>query len=399
MNEYTRKHMGHECPPSTDNPAQQPHPPGDGKACGDLPKTTPPILHDPTPCPPPDPCCKCPQKPGSTPNCLEDLIAQQTAGIVAADQANRFKADLEKLLENAKKSHQAYTRDTYENLVEEWLRQDAAIAELLRKLECTVWCWRCILDCYVCPLLNDLHYAEKWLYDDGKLYAEAHNLYDLQYWHSRDKAAKKRRFDRIDNVMKAWGSPTDANDWVSPAETIGKALNTNRGLIEDAGKVLGTEPGKAIYDVFLRLVPLHLAIAPPAGSDWVTKIDKRYTEFCECNQGAPDACCGPDVGELSLRQRLIGPQPYLIDPNNYYTLICCLVENRYAPAKEALNKAEAELAAVGRRIAGYEDQLKGGKDGWVKKFSDDAKTAIPRVIDCCDYERDEDRPQRPSRSY
>jgi hypothetical protein len=51
----------------------------------------------------------------------------------------------------------------------------------------------------------------------------------LQYWDSRDKAAKQRRFDRIASVMMAWGSP---------AKTIGDALNLNKGMIDTAGKVI-----------------------------------------------------------------------------------------------------------------------------------------------------------------
>ena len=155
-------------------------------------------------------------------------------------------------------------------------------------------CWHCILDCYVCPLLNELHDVEKRLYDNGKLYEDVHDIYDMQYWRKRDKEAKQRRFDRIDRVVKAWGSPAD---------TIGKQLATNKGLIEAASKYIGTEPGKAIYDVFLKIVPMHLAIAPPRGQgpDKTTYIDEKFTKFCECNKGTPDVCCGPNVGELSLR--------------------------------------------------------------------------------------------------
>jgi hypothetical protein len=317
---------------------------------------------------------------------MQTRIDDEDAIIGAAEPASKFKADLVKLNESFMKASQTYTRTKYDEFVSEWLKQDAAIAELIRKLECAVWCWHCILDCYVCPLLNELHYAEKWLYDDGKMYTEVHDLYDLQYWRQQDLAVKKRRFERIDSVMKAWGNP---------AETIGKALTANKSLIETASKLIGSEPGKAIYDVFLRLVPMHLAIAPPApdidttnktGPDTTTKIDVKYTEFCKCDQGTPDPCCGLDVGEWSLRQRLIGPQPYLIDPSDYPKLICCLLDQRYSPAKKAWQKAETALAAVGSRIARFEAQL---KDGWVKTFETSAKGAIPSVINCCDYERDQ----------
>lgn len=384
MSEYNRKPPGHECPPHVD-PAPQPKPPANGDACGKLPETTPPDLKKPEPCPEPDRDCKCPEKPGSTSNCLEDLIAKQAAEIVAAENAEKFKKDLESLLEKAKAASQDYTRDKYEKLVEEWLKQDAAIAELIRKLVCAVPCWRCILDCFVCPLLNELHYAEKWLYDDGKLYTEVNDLYDLRYWHTRDKEVKERTFNRIKNVLTAWEKP---------AQTIEKALNDNRALAEAAGKVIGSEPGKAIYDVFLRLIPMHLAIAPPAGADTMTKIDERFAKFCECNQGTPDDCCGPDVGVLSLRQRLVGPQPYLIDPNAYFTLVCCLVEKRYGPAKDLLSKAQTDLADVENKIARYKSQLEDG----LKNLEKTAKGAIPSVIDCCDYEPHDDDEQQTSQA-
>ena len=388
MSEH-RKQSDRDCEPPKD-PAPQPQPPGDGKACGPLPSSTPPPLKDPDKCPDPPASCKCPPKPGSSTNCLQTLIDKQQAEILAAEKAKDFQKELQKVLDNANKASQNYTRDKYTALVAEWQRQDTLIATLLRNLECAVPCWRCILDCYVCPHLNELHEAEKYLYDDGQLYTEVHNLYDVQYWHQRDKAAKQRTFDRIASVIAAWSDP---------AKAIENALNINKGLIDSAGKVIGThERGKAIYDVFLRLVPLHLAIAPPADTeDTTTKIDKKYTVFCECDEGKPDNCCGLDVGEWSLRQRLIGAQPYLMDPNDYFTLICCLVEQRYAPAKDALSRAETDLAAAGDRIARYEAQL---KTGWVKTFETAAKGAIPSMIDCCDYDCEEETtPAKSPRGY
>ena len=86
-----------------------------------------------------------------------------------------------------------------------WVEHDADIAKFIAKLVCDVPCWRCIIECYVCPLLNKLHYAEQWLYGDGTLYADVHNLYDLQYWHTRDKDAKERTFNRIKDVLNGVG--------------------------------------------------------------------------------------------------------------------------------------------------------------------------------------------------
>jgi hypothetical protein len=305
---------------------------------------------------------------------LENLIARQEAALAAGEKAKAFKSDLDKLLEKAKTGAQDYTRDKYINLVNQWVEQDSAIAELIRKLVCAVPCWRCIIECYICPLIDELRMAEEWIYGDGTLYTNVHNLNDLLYWHTRDKEAKERRFGRIQKVLTAWEKP---------AQTIATILNANKTLIEAADKA--SVSGKVIYDVFLRLVPMHLAIAPPSGSAWKTKISKEYTAFCVCDKGKPDDCCGPDVGEWSLRQRLIGPQPYLVDPNDYFTIICCLVERRYAPAQEALVKAEADWASVDRLIRRYKTKLEKG----LASLEQDVKAAIPSAIDCGGYVPDQ----------
>jgi len=142
-------------------------------------------------------------------------------------------------------------------------------------------------------------------------------------------------------------------------------------------------------------VPLHLAIAPPSDSKWKTKIGKEYTTFCKCDVGKPDNCCGPDVGVLSFRQRLIGPQPYLVDPKDFFKLICCLVEQRYAPAKDALAKANAEASTLADRIKGYvtsAGRVAGGL-AWADKV---IRPAIPASIVCCDEKLPSDDPSQSS---
>jgi hypothetical protein len=358
--------------------ADPPHPPRDD--CDDFPQGPQiPSLTAPT-CDPPN--CNCKSVPSSDVNCpqIEDLIAAQTAKITAAEKAKTFKTALEALLGKAKAATQDYTLDKYEKACKQWAEQDEQIAELIRKLECSVTCWECVIECHICTLLNDLHIAEQWLYGDGSFCSDVHNLYDLKYWHSRDKEAKERRFNRVQGVLAAWEKP---------AQTIDKALTDDAKLISDISKLLGPEPAKAIYDLFFRLIPMHLAIAPVSGLDWKTKdapwrtnILKKYTDFCSCDEGNSDKCCGVDFGELSLRQRLTGTQPYLIDPKDYFNLICCIVEQRYAPAKEALADAEVQLTTVTDQIARYEGLL---KNGWVKDFETAARAAIPSAINCDDY--------------
>lgn len=385
MTHYPRNPTsGRECPPPID-PADQPYPPGDGSNCQPLPETTAPTLCPPKKCEP-DPCCDCPTTPSSTPECIEKLIEQQTTEIAAAEQATKLKADLTALLDATKRGSESYTRDEFDSLIHLWVKLDSDIAELLRTLECKADCWKCVIECNVCPLLHELHYAEKWLYDDGQSYMHVADLYDLQYWHAKDLAAKERRYARINDVMTAWATPAD---------TIKQIINDNRALHDEAIGIVGKEPGKVIYDVFFRLVPLHLAVAPPRDSEWETKIDKHFTHFCKCGHGMHDHCCGPDVGELTMRQRLTGPQPYLIDPAEYLKLICCLVEKRWTPARIARDKANLEKAAVDNRIARYLGNITGD---WKATFEKAARAAIPSVIDCCDYEPDRDSASQ-SRAY
>jgi hypothetical protein len=93
-----RRPQERECPPSPKDPADQPHPPGGGDECEDIPTSKPPELKPPEKCPEPD--CNCPSGPGSTPNCLEDLIAKQAADIAGAKKAEAFKTDLEEKLDS-----------------------------------------------------------------------------------------------------------------------------------------------------------------------------------------------------------------------------------------------------------------------------------------------------------
>jgi len=255
-----------------------------------------------------------------------------------------------------------------------------------------------VLECHVCPLINQVVMAERWLYKDG-LPTTANNLYDLLNWHTRNKEGAERTFNRIKAVLDVWASP---------AKTIDAALAANKALIKSAGDLLNTDPGKAVYDVFLKIVPLHLAIAPPSGSKWITGIDKSYTEFCGCDAGKPDDCCGPNVasypgtaarpadalGVLSVRERITGPQPYLIDPNDYFSLICCLVQKRYAPARDELGKAEAALTTVQNQINKYKALVDGIKD-----FEKTARPAVPGQINCCDYECSDDGTSTSSQAH
>lgn len=376
MNTYTRQtgsfgssssHRGEHCAPETPDPAKQPKKPC-AEECKKLPDDCPPELCEPEPCPEPD--CDCPPPPKTTSTCLDELIAKQARDIAEGARATQFKSDLEALLAKAKIATADYTHDRYKKLVAEWERLDCDIAEFIRKLVCAVPCWWCIIECFICPLIYEIRYREKMLWGEGKRYSEVHSLKDLLYWHDSNRNQKKRRLDRIKAVLAAWEKP---------GATIDAILASNAKLLSDSSKTLTPDAGKLVYDVFLRLVPMHLAIAPPASTGKITRIDRKYTEFCQCDKGDPDDCCGPDVGIPSLRQALIGPQPYLIPPHEYYDIICCLATKRYEPAKDAWNAAESAYESVQGLITRYTAEIADKQ----KNFDKNARAALP--ANCCDW--------------
>ena len=368
------------------DPADQPKPPVGSDKCDPIPPTKPPDWKKPEKCKI-DYYCNCPEPPSSDPNCLEIMISDKASKLAAAEKDKAFKADLEVLLTKANAAKGEYTRDKYEKLGKQWAEQDEQICELIRKLVCALPCWRCVIECYVCPIINRMVEAEARLKWDPKNYPEAFNHYDLLQWHTRDKAVKETRFNRIKSVLVAWEKP---------AQSIEKNLTDNAKLIADANKALGTESSKVAFDVFMKLVPMHLAIAPPEGNKkkWETCIDKKYTDFCKCDMDCPDDCCGPDVGEWSVRQRLVGPQAYLIDPDQYLPLICCLVDKRYGPAQKELTDAEGKVLTVEADIKRDKDLV----DNGLKNFDKEAKAAIPTDVLCCDDVLDKPTQDQPQES-
>ena len=359
---------GDGCEPEFE-PADQPKDPS--ADCSKVPEDKPPpTLEDPEKCLP-DPCCNCPAPPASSSNCFDKLIADQAGEISKAESAQTFKTELESRLNKANAAKAEYTQERYNNSVKRWWQLDGDISEFInRKLVCTVPCWRCLIECYVCPLLYEFRLNKQKLWGDGTLYTEVHSLSDLRYWHERNRDAKQRVYDRIRKVLDAWEKP---------AQTIDKALTANQALLDNYNKSPSTA---AVHDVFLQLVPMHLAIAPPVSSGYITRIAKKYTQFCDCDKGEPDDCCGPDVGELSLRQQLIGgPQPYLIDPTKFFDVICCVTNERYVRAKDAYARAKSAFEQVNGE---YNRLLAEMDDKKLASIGTKAKALIP--MDCCNWE-------------
>ncbi len=363
---------GKDC---TVDPAPQPKAPPVPGTCKEPDKPK-----DPPDAPTPTVTCErpecCPKDPPGSKTCLEDLIAAQQEEVAKAESAKAFKTELEGLAQKSKAAKADYTAAKYALLLERWKNEDKDIVDLIAKLICTAPCWRTQVECFICPLLYEIKLDAEWLYGKAgpncvvALYDKVYSGFDLQYWHQRNVMSRQETFDRIRAVLAAWEKP---------AATIEAVLNDNSKLLDAIRKGLGApDAGKLIWDLFLRVIPMHLLIAPPSGVA-KTGIDKKYVDLCKCDIGCTDDCCGPDTGVPSVLAQWLGPQPYLIDPDQYDALICCLVQTRYLPAKNALAAAQASKQSIDNRIASVKTGIADKK----KALEANAKAKLGLPFDCC----------------
>jgi hypothetical protein len=371
-------------------------------------------------CPQP---CNCPTPPGGPPSsCLDDLIRCQNIIVKKADRAKAFVEELTAIQGTVTSAQVDYTQARFKDLRKTWKEQDKLILELIRNLVCGVDCWECLLECRLCTQLIEIRALEDRLNGTGVLTKEVYSLFDLQAWHQRNVANMQARVDRINLVLAAWEKPSD---------TLGDVLDKNGKLIEDTKNIIATDPAKAVYDVFITLLPRHWAIRPRdvgPKKEWASCIDTRYIKICECKEGqqkgdeksqdkgqqegqdkgecddsapdpekcqcddgTPDDCCGPDVGVLNLRQRLVGPLPYIVDPTLFPDIICCLTNERLSPASEQLATAQANLDAATAEIDLVKKRI-ADKTGAIEA---NFRAELSNPIDCTQYQPKEQPKKEP----
>lgn len=358
--------------------------------------------------------CTCPASPtGDPPSCIDDLIRTQNKIAAQADRAKAFADQLTAIQDKVKSALADYTQARFHDLRMTWKEQDDAIVELIRKLACAVGCWECLLECGICKQLVEIRRLEDRLYgppgDDpkgtGPLTMDVYSLFDQQAWHERNVAQMTARLQRITAVLAAWEKPST---------TLGDALDRNGNLIKDTQNLIASDSAKAVFDVFMTLIPKHWAIRPrdPGAQDeWKSGIDDKYVKFCDCQQGGTDGqganqqpgkaacneqeeclcddgiaddCCGPDTGILSLRERLVGgPLPFIVDPAEFSEMICCLTKYRLAPASDQLAAAEADLAAAAADIELVKKQIDDKTAGIEATF----RAGLPDPFDCSKYKK------------
>ena len=369
-------------------------PPPNQYGCEPLPSgPKPPKLPKPRKC---KPQCDCPNPPAVPHSCFDKLIAKQKNIASRAERATQIEADLKSLQDKANAAKQTYTRQLYEDFKKRWKEVDKAIVTAIGTVTCDPKCWWCVIECHICPELYRIRWIEERLFGNGKLIGEVHSLSDLQYWQQGNVDQKQRAFNRIQAVLNAW------ND---PATTIDNAISTNLQLL---GNIRNTDQAEGLLKVFFDIIPRHMAIAPRdidnPDEKIHTHIEPRFLELCgECDPENPkDNCCGPDVSLPSARQRLIPPQAFIVDPDRYFDVLCCLITQRYEPAQRQLENAKAVLASITSDIQSLQTEL---STRLANPFAD-FKNNITLPIDChkyrgghegdCGEEREHERPRRDS---
>lgn len=372
--------MSDNAPVNTDQPKETTpcaQKPGD-KKCEPLKAQEAPTLKKPDECPQP---CDCPSLPGGQANeCFETLIAEQSKLVTQADRAKALVEELTAFQAKMASAKTEYTQARYKDLKKLWEDQDKLIADFTDKVKCSVSCWECLLECHLCPQLTGIRRLEDRLHGTGELTDKVYSLLDLQFWHQRNVKQMQARVDRIKGMLEAWETPS---------ATLGDALESNGKLIADLPAVFAADPAKAIYDTFMTLLPRHWAIRP---RDATSKIKDLFIKICKCDEGMPDACCGPDVGVVTLRERLLKPLPYIVDPAKFSEIICCLLTERLTPASDQLATAQANLAATTSEI----EQTKKLIEDKTAAIEAGFKAELGNPIDCSHYKEKESPPTAPT---
>ncbi|HEV8334445.1 MAG TPA: hypothetical protein VGQ22_23690 [Steroidobacteraceae bacterium] len=383
------------------DPAPQPHDPPE--KCEPIAVgNQPPCYEEPPKC---ETCCDCPPVPGDKPGCLEGLIKSEADAINKGEQAKKFKSDLEALLGKVKAATLEYTADSYKDLIERWKKEDDAIVCLIRSIRCALPCWWCVIECELCPLINDIVRLESKLSGvfkscDEKPAAAPQpaegceeqgseekkekcltSLYDLRQWWWREKLRRQALFDHAANVMRSWETPF---------KTIDCVLKANAEILKVASGTLGIDQkkdaAKLLFDVFFRLVPQHMAIAPPESAA-KTAIANKYVELCCCdNSPVLHECCGVIIRLPTVRDRIIGALPYLIAPDRYPILVCCLATNVYQPAKQSAVEADSKFSEYDTEVKAIEAAIV----AQLKSLPADAKVRLGKTIECKDYQSGSD---------
>jgi hypothetical protein len=144
-----------------------------------------------------------------------------------------------------------------------------------------------------------------------------------------DRATLQTRRDREKRALARVRLELAA--WEKPAQTLEKILNEHFKLIEECTKLAGRADAALAYDVFFKLVPVHLHITPKDATSTVKPLEAVLKLV------KPEV---KDCTDAAIRQ--LAPQPRLIKPSAYPQQVD-LVAKAMNTAIAALAEAEGEV--------------------------------------------------------
>ena len=389
-----------------------------------------------------------------------EYINDQERAINLGESAKKAKEELVGFRAKAAKAASEYTQKKYTELNKSWELQNKQLEELLLNVHCQVHNWKSIIECYVCPLVTELYLTELDLHEDPIDYCEclsdvaeqetcadydhkceeyaewrnetgastqlswqdvSLNHYSLRHWLERDLWKKEQRFQRIKDILTAWENP---------AKLIESVLAENAKAIKELRERFCVEKNQVVFDLFMKVLPLHSAIGPrdlglnkrPSDCSQHSPIDEilaAFDSFCCCSESSKkgsqsstsqqsaqskkeseckcscmhkckykskcDECegceyvLGINMNTPTILERVVGVYPSLVEPDMIFETICDFATNYYVKRQQEASDAKAKYDAKLAEISRLEDRFKNG----VKDFYKNAKLLIPESVESC----------------
>jgi hypothetical protein len=278
---------------------------------------------------------------------IDDLIDSISGTLASAAIQKDLKAELAAFLQKARSAADNYTVHKHRELVKRWEDQDKQIADLITSLKAQPGWEKGLSE--ICPALFEpiaqlkLQLAGTKAADPPDEPALAkHGLYWKRIWQLGNRDSLKRAYEQQKLTLAAWENP---------AQSLEKILSDDASLIDEARKTIGQQPAPTLpFDLFVKLVPTHLHIKPPAGKTAVLPIDGVLP--------------GGEAWKVSCSAAanwLLKEKPSLIEPKDYPAKYEDVLQ-LYNGAVEKLAAAESELKktedAIERSVRQIAERLK-----------------------------------------
>lgn len=262
---------------------------------------------------------------------LLDQVAKELTAFEAKKLAD-LKKELEQVRDKKKTAIEEYSKD-HKLLREKWCAQQQIIERLVASLKCAFpgEKWKEILaDCLCCRLADEKNLAEK-----------------IRQRIKCCRGPKERAWEEKKDLMTAAKARLDT--LIAMTTKIKAQLGDNDKLIDEVKQLLGgNSQADALYVMFVKLLPLHVALRPDDVSAECKRFgaDDTVESLCKdvaCPNNYPDdgACEEKASPTEETKPPARRPVPWILLPEALGDEINCAAED-YRKAKNAAADAEAK---------------------------------------------------------